>query len=147
MTISAETWAGAIIGAVLGSIVIPVTYFALKLAHSWWVSTRPANHDSVASFVTVGTIPASRPLMKATTIPFSAAVLRSETVTAHGFLHNDSTSRRILRTCADTVLRILGLPRASRLGLRPSLACMVQPALGCISKAPGWRDVPWHWPA
>lgn len=43
MYISGETWAGAILGAVLGSIVIPLTYFTLTQALSWWRSSRPAS--------------------------------------------------------------------------------------------------------
>jgi hypothetical protein len=43
MAISDETWAGVILGAVLGSRVIPLTHFGLRQALSWWRSTRPAN--------------------------------------------------------------------------------------------------------
>jgi len=60
--------------------------------------------DSVASLVTAGTVPASRPLAPATAIPFSAAILRSSAcqrtlrVFIRCLLHNDSTPRRGLRT-------------------------------------------------
>src|SRR5487761_535112 len=54
--------------------------------------------DSVVGLSTCGTGPASRTLVPTTGIPFAAIVLRSETVTAHGFLHSDATPRRVLRT-------------------------------------------------
>ena len=56
------------------------------------------NGDSVVGLSTCGTVPASRTLVPTTGIPFAAIVLRSETVTAHGFLHSDATPRRVLRT-------------------------------------------------
>jgi len=41
MGISSEVWSGAVLGAVLGSIVIPLAQFFLRKLASYWVERRP----------------------------------------------------------------------------------------------------------
>jgi hypothetical protein len=41
MNLSAEIWAGGILGAVLGAIVIPFVHYLIKILAKWWRETRP----------------------------------------------------------------------------------------------------------
>jgi hypothetical protein len=43
VTISRDIWIGAILGALLGSIIIPLIQFGLTRLSSWWISKRPVN--------------------------------------------------------------------------------------------------------
>jgi len=43
MSMSRDTWEGTILGAVLGSIIIPIVYKCVSLVSKWWRQSRPAH--------------------------------------------------------------------------------------------------------